>query len=66
MDENSLCKWGPQSFCDRVNLLNEDLNVGAYSLRGGEGASGCNSSASATPPKELALTFRSSFKRLIR
>ena len=56
---------GPQSFCHRVNLLNEDLNVGAYSL-GGKGGSGCNSSASATPPRELALTFRSSFKRLIR
>ena len=60
---------GPQSFCHRVNLLNEDLNVGAYSLgggKGGKGGSGCNSSASATPPRELALTFRSSFKRLIR
>ena len=56
---------GPQSFYHRVNLLNEDLNVGAHSL-GGKGGSGCNSSASATPPRELALTFRSSFKRLIR
>lgn len=62
---------GPQSFCHRVNLLNQDLNVGAYSLGGGgggrgKGGSGCNSSASATPLRELALTFRSSFKRLIR
>ena len=31
---------GPQSFCHRVNLLNEDLNVGAYSLGGGGGGGG--------------------------
>ena len=53
------------SFCHRINLLNEDLNVRASSLGGVAEAEELHPEPP-FPPSEYVPTFRSSFKRFTR
>ena len=53
------------SFCHRINLLNEDLNVRASSL-GGVAEAGELHPEPPFRPSEYAPTFRCSFKRFTR